>query len=254
MTETNKLTATGLPKKAKTPGMYCDGDGLYLRVVERPSARAGQPARINASWIYRFMLDRRAREAGIGRYPTIGLADARERADELRKLRAKGIDPIEHRHETRRAAVEQAKFNKTFKEVTEEFLAEPKQWKNDKHEAQWRSTLEQYAYPALGRLKVQDIDAPAVAKALKPIWLEKVETASRLRQRIEAVLTYAKAHKYRSGDNPAELDILIAGNSWPSSRGRPSASSTTGHSLMPICRRSWRPYVSKRAWRRVRWN
>jgi hypothetical protein len=143
---------------------------------------------------------------GLGPYPEIGLADAREKALDARRLiKRDGKDPLGER---RRAKI------KTFSE-TAEALIESKRpgWRNAKHAAQWRSTLETYAYPKLGSLDVNVVDTAAVLDVLRPIWTTKTETASRVRQRIEAVLDYATATRGRSGDNPARwrghLDHLL---------------------------------------------
>jgi membrane protein DedA with SNARE-associated domain len=134
------------------------------------------------------------------------LADAREKALEARRLvKRDGKDPIAERG---RAKV------KAFKE-TAEALIESKRpgWRNPKHRQQWSNTLKTYAYPKLGALDVQTVDTDTVLDVLRPIWSTKTETASRVRQRIEAVLDYATAIRARTGDNPARwkghLDHLL---------------------------------------------
>ena len=158
------------------------------------------------SWVFRYQLGGRRRDMGLGPYPEISLAEARDRALQARRvIKRDGKDPIAER---RRGKA------KTFKE-TAEALIESKRpgWRNAKHAAQWGSTLETYAYPKLGDLGVQIVDTDAVLDVLRPIWTSKTETASRVRQRIEAVLDYATAIRARTGENPARwkghLDHLL---------------------------------------------
>lgn len=174
--------------------MYPDGAGLYLQVSPGGTK----------SWIYRFMLAGRAREMGLGPLHTVPLADARRLAQEARQLRLAGVDPIEHRRERQQALkAEQAK-RVTFDEATEAYIAAyEKGWRNEKHAAQWRSTLKTYASPIFGALSVKEIDTGLVAKVLEPIWSTKTETASRVRGRIEAILDWAATRGYRTGENPA---------------------------------------------------
>jgi len=131
---------------------------------------------------------------GLGAYPTVKLAKARTLAAECRQAVAEGRNPI---NERKKDAVP------TFGDCADLFLASMEgQWRNEKHRAQWRMTLEQYASPLRGKL-VSDISTDDVLKVLTPIWQSKAETASRLRGRIERVLDYAKARGWRTGENPA---------------------------------------------------
>src|SRR5215472_11007170 len=178
----------------RKPGMYLDGRGLYLRIG--PGG--------NKSWIYRFALGGKTRDMGLGPYPDIALAEARERAAAQRKLRLDGTDPIA----ARRAGQQQAKLDAakamTFKACAEAYIAAHQAgWKNPKHAAQWPATLGAYVYPVFGALPVAAIDVGLIMKAIEPIWTEKPETASRVRGRIESVLDWAAARGYRQGDNPA---------------------------------------------------
>jgi len=188
----------------KKPGYYADGGGLYLRVA--PGGSKG--------WIFRFTRAARTRDAGLGAYPTISLGKAREQAEQCRRLLSAGIDPIEARREERDAARSEVAKLQTFEQCATAFIESHEVgWRNDKHRAQWRSTLTAYAYPIIGRLPVQAVDTELVLKVLKPVWAEKPETASRLRQRIERVLSWAKVRGYRDGENPAQwrghLDQLL---------------------------------------------
>ena len=185
-------------------GIYHDGGGLYLQVA----AGGGK------SWVYRYMLNGRAREMGLGPTSIIALADARARAAEARKLRLDGIDPIEARNTKRAAARLEAAKSVTFDICANAYIdAHKPGWHNPKHQDQWRNTLKTYASPVFGGLSVQAIDVGLVMKVLEPIWHDKPETASRLRGRIEAVLDWATVRGYRNGENPARwrghLDKLL---------------------------------------------
>lgn len=189
----------------KSPGSYCDGDGLYFVVASKTAA----------AWVLRYGDGYRTsgagkrypivREMGLGSYPEITLARARELAVEARRQKAEGLDPIAERRRlrvTQRACV-------TFKGAAESYIAaHASEWKNAKHAAQWKATLASYAYPTFGDLPVSDVDITSVHKALEPIWTTKNETARRVRGRIEAVLDWAAAREYRQGDNPAQWKRL----------------------------------------------
>jgi len=198
-----KLSAMAVNKQTK-PGLYADGGGLYLQVTES-SAK---------TWIFRFMMAGKRRDMGLGPFHTVGLAEARQAAAECRKLKLQGIDPIAKRQSERLAArAEVAKVN-TFKQCAEAYIsAHEPAWRNAKHGSQWRNTLTTYVYPVFGELPVNAVDTGLVMKALEPIWALKTETASRLRGRIEAILDWAAARKFREGENPARwkghLDKLL---------------------------------------------
>lgn len=141
---------------------------------------------------------------GLGSIEFVSLHDARVKAAELRRMREAGIDPLEARREEEERAQLEAARAVTFRQCAEGFLAAHEEsWRNLKHRQQWRSTLEAYVYPTLGDRKVQTIDTPAVLEVLEPIWSTKPETAKRVRGRIESILDWAKAKKFRSGENPA---------------------------------------------------
>lgn len=166
-------------------GSHCDGKGLYL-VVDGSGRR----------WMYRFQLAGRRREMGLGPFPEIGLAAARKAADAARSKVKSGIDPIDERNS--RQAVP------TFGAFADQLIAQIEGgFRNAKHQAQWRMTLgDAYCRPIRSK-PVSEVDTADVLRILRPIWPSKQETASRLRGRIERVLDAAKAHGYRSGDNPA---------------------------------------------------
>jgi integrase len=189
----NRLSAFKV-EKAKQAGMYADGGGLYLRVADGGSKQ----------WIFRYVVNGRLRDMGIGPCHTLTLVEARERATEARKLRLNGIDPISHKRAQQGAAVAAAAKAMTFRQCAQGFIRDNEaKWTNAKHRHAWESTLVKYVYPALGELPVGLIDTPLVLKVLKPLWKRIPETASRVRGRIESVLGWATVHHYRSGDNPA---------------------------------------------------
>jgi len=208
-----RLTALTVSRALRTPGMYADGGGLYLRVSGG-----------SASWVYRYMLNRRAREMGLGPLALFGLREARAKALEARRLRYEGVDPIEARRTMRvRAKLEAAKAI-TFKECAEAYVqAHRAAWRNDKHAMQWEATLATYAEPIIGALPVATIDTTLVMKVLEQgdasgkagacFWNTRPETASRLRGRIEAILDWARVRGHRDGENPARwrghLDKLL---------------------------------------------
>jgi integrase len=187
--------------KSLPAGRHADGDGIYL-LVKDTGAR---------SWVFRFMLNGKARDIGLG--PASGngaikLADVREAAKALRTKVKAGIDPLTERQD--KAAQERAKDQASkvaqisFKAVAEAYIAKnAPSWRNAKHRQQWVNTLEAYVYPVIGDLPVAEVDTPHVLHIIEPIWADKPETASRIRGRIEMILNFAKARKYRQGDNPA---------------------------------------------------
>jgi len=188
-----KLTALAVDK-SKRRGYYGDGGGLFLQVSVSGSK----------SWVFRFKEAGKLHEMGLGATHTIGLAEARERARECRRLRLDGIDPIE----ARKVALAQARLAAakavTFKNCAERYIASHQAgWRSLAHAAQWPSTLGRYVYPVFGSLPVQAIDVGLVLQALEPIWTAKPETAGRVRGRIESVLDWATSRGYRQGDNPA---------------------------------------------------
>ena len=141
---------------------------------------------------------------GLGPIHTFSLAEARDKAAELRKIVADGRDPIAERDELRRKSQVEDERQITFAQAVEKCLAKKEnEFRNDKHRKQWRSTLDTYAAPIIGDMNVAHITFQDVLRVLEPIWTTKTETASRLRGRIENVLSWATVAGYRTGDNPA---------------------------------------------------
>lgn len=190
-------------RQAREPGILIDGDGLRLKIQRRADGS------LRRSWLLRYTFDGAQREAGLGGLDQVGLAEARQRADKLRRLVRDKIDPVEAEKESRerRRAEKRELADRqlmTFQACAERYIESHKAgWKNPKHAAQWPSSLKTYAYPHIGTMPVAEIDRAAVIKTLEPIWNDKRETASRLRGRIEAILDWATVREYRSGDNPA---------------------------------------------------
>lgn len=201
----HKLTALKV-KNLKSPGRYGDGDGLYLYVSKLGSR----------SWVFRYR-DRttgKHRDKGLGPIRDVTLEQAREAAKDARVALRTGVDPIDARRDERAAAAQEQRRAVTFAHCMDKYIdAHQASWRNAKHAAQWRSTLDTYA-AKLKPLPVAEIDTPEVLGALEEIWGTKTETATRVRQRIEAVLDWAAARKYRKADNPARwrghLDKLLA--------------------------------------------
>jgi integrase len=198
-----RLTGLKIGKLEK-PGMYADGGGLYLRITPE-GAR---------NWVLRYMLNSRPRWMGLGPLALFSLADARAKALEARRKRHEGIDPIDARRAERARQLLEVAKSISFRECGEAYIASHKAgWRNEKHKYQWPATLNAYAYPFIGTLPVRAVDAGLVLKVLEPIWTTKPETASRVRQRIENILDFAKVRGYRDGENPARwrghLDKLL---------------------------------------------
>jgi integrase len=178
--------------------------GLHLRVT------AG-----HRGWVLRIVVGEQRRDMGLGPFPDVGLAEAREKAREMHKLVRQGIDPLTPKRALRSALLARRATEKNFDWCVTEFIrAKSDEWKNPKHRQQWENTLKTYASPHFGNMLVQDIDLQQVLLCLEPIWRTKNETASRLRGRIESVLDWATVCRYRTGDNPARwkghLDKVLA--------------------------------------------
>lgn len=169
------------------PGRYFDGNGLHLFI--KPSG--------SASWVLRTTVSGKRKDYGLGPATTVhpDLAAARDKAHAMRKLARSGGDPAA----AKRAAVAIPSFEEVARLVHDEHKGG---WRNAKHRAQWLSTLERFAFPQIGKTRVDLVDVPAVLGVLAPIWLSRVETAKRLRQRMRVVIDYADAKGWRSSGNP----------------------------------------------------
>lgn len=193
-----KLSATRV-KKLKEPGRYGDGRGLWLQVSPTGSK----------AWLFRYMLHGRAREMGLGPLDVIGLAAAREKARDARRLLLEGRDPIDVKRESFSVIKLAAAKSLSFADCARQYIDTHKRgWKNDKHAAQWTATLlgnkkTKAVTAAINGLPVAEIDTALIIKVLEPVWTEKPETAGRVRGRIERVLAWATVSGFRQGDNPA---------------------------------------------------
>lgn len=192
------LTAKAVEALAKkgshSPGRHTDGQSLHLHVRADGSA----------SWVLRFRLHGRQRDLGLGTFPRVTLREARDLAFAARAKVKEGKDPIRERERELQTATLAAGRDRTFKAATEALIeAREATWRNEKHKWQWKQTLEAHAYPIIGKLPVSEVATDDVLRVLRPIWGKIPETASRLRGRIEAVLDYARASGWRTGDNPA---------------------------------------------------
>lgn len=178
------------------PGMHAVGgvSGLYLQVAPGGTR----------SWILRATVGGRRREMGLGAYPEIPLAQAREKARTARSRIGEGVDPILERQRAVSALRAEQARSITFDEAARQFIdARSDEWRNAKHRWQWTNSLEMFASPVIGRMLVQDVGQAQVLAILQPIWKDKTETAVRLRGRIEQVLDWARVRGFREGENPA---------------------------------------------------
>ena len=199
---------TPLAVKNAKPGSHVDGGGLRLLVKDSGAK----------SWVYRFMLNGKTRDIGLGPAAgadAIALSTARDLASALRLKVKAGTDPLEERQREAAQAMAAAQAAQvagiTFKAVAETYITTYEgSWRNDKHRQQWKNTLATYVYPVIGDLPVAEVGTAHVLKILEPIWKAKAETASRVRGRMETILDAAKARGYRDGENPARWRGHIA--------------------------------------------
>ncbi|RAU22679.1 integrase [Paramagnetospirillum kuznetsovii] len=209
----NKLTDK-MVKSLLDVGSYSDGGGLEIQVAAGGSR----------NWVFRFMLRGRRRQMGLGGYPTVSLATARQKVATARALVAAGIDPLDHREEAAKVLKVAEAKKRTFRQAAEAYITDQEPgWKNPRLAKLWRNTLTTYAFPVFGDWLVEDVDTAAVMDVLRPLWLggegtkPKSETASRVRMRVENILDWARVQGLRSGENPARwkghLDHLLPAQS-----------------------------------------
>ncbi len=204
--------------------------GLALQVLPVRKDAAGNETQAR-TWVLRVTIGGKRRDMGLGGFPDVGLASARDAARTAREKIRAGIDPIAEARAAKSTLAAQRAATITFKEAAQKYIAAHEAgWKNPKHRAQWAMTLETYAYPKIGALSVGDIGLPHVLEVLEPIWSTKTETANRLRGRIETILNWATTRGYRQGLNPARwrghLDTQL---------GRPSKVATVKpHDALPV--------------------
>jgi len=197
-------------QKINKQGRFSDGGGLYLQVTKGSSK----------SWIFRYMRNNIAREMGLGSANAVTLSEARELAFEARRILTRGSDPLEVKMKRKKQKALNLARQVTFSECTEAFInAHESKWKNKKHADQWRYTLRIFAYPLVGNLPIQAVDTTLMIKILEPLWLTKTETASRLRGRIENIISYATVRQWRVGENPlggadTSINYFQKGQKW----------------------------------------
>ena len=186
-----KLTARFVDN-VKEPGKYYDANNLFLRVYKAGSR----------NWVQRVTINGKRREIGLGNANLIPLSEAREVAFDNLRMVKKGVDPV--------AITEKKKSIPTFEEAAlKVYEINRPSWRNEKHAAQFISTLKTYAFPHIGELKVDRIETRHILSILSPIWVSKADTAKKVRQRLSTVLKYCKAQKW-CADDPADRDIIEA--------------------------------------------
>ena len=201
----------------KEPGLHAVGgvDGLFIKVFESGGR----------SWVLRYSTPevryskagkpyRARRDLGLGSYGELTLKEAREKAREYRAMIRDGVDPVEQRQEARREWAERVRRSIPFREAAVmAFEAKRPEFRNQKHAETWLASLEKHAFPTIGEIPVDVVDVNHVLTVLRPLWEDRTDTATRVRQRLESVFSWARAGGYRSGDNPAEwkgnLDHLL---------------------------------------------
>lgn len=202
-----ELTAIEVARLTDKPGLHFVGSvpGLALQV----SGAQG------ASWVLRAVVGSKRRDIGLGGYPGVTLAIARDLARVAREKIRQGIDPVVERQANRQRLIAAQVALMPFSEAAEKYIAAHEAgWKSPKSAAQWQSSLAMYAFPILGQMGVADIETPHILRVLEPIWTTKTETASRVRGRIESILDWATVRGLRAGANPARwrghLEHLLA--------------------------------------------
>lgn len=213
-------------KHLTTPGLHPVGGVAGLMLQVSPTGAR--------SWLLRVKVGDKRREIGLGAFPGVTLALAREKAQATRDDIAMGIDPVARRAAARQAIVEQQQqekaLNWTFKRCAEAYIkAKSPGWRSAKHKKQWEATLAAYAYPVIGDVLVRHVNITHITNIVEPHWATKNETINRVRNRIELVLDWATVRKLRQGDNPARwkgnLDKLLA--------ERSIVAPVTGHKALP---------------------
>jgi len=175
-----------------TKGKYHDGKGLYISITSPGTGK----------WSYRYRIDHRSREMGLGTFPEISIVDARQKAEDNRRLVLNKIDPIDDK---RKQEVLRKQQNKKFSFIANLYISAKKkeEWRNPKSEQQWRNTITNYAVPYLDKKPLIDINTDDIHELLLPIWSSKTETARRLQQRLFRIFGFAKIKKWYVKDNPA---------------------------------------------------
>lgn len=214
------------------PGSYEDGEGLRLVI----RAAGGK------SWVLRYQFAGKRRDMGLGRYPEVSLKSARFARTEQRRLMASGIDPMAARdaeRERQQEAQRQRLARRvTFEKLTIDYIAaHGAQWSAQWLQG-WRSKMERYAFPVLGKMAATDIQTEHILKVLQPIWADKTRTADEVRSHIERVLDAARARKLRDGENPARwrghLENLLSKTDKKKARRREHLPAMNWRDLPPL--------------------
>lgn len=202
-----KLSAIAVQKR-NLPGRYTDLNGLILQV------KCNRNGDVRKSWLVRYSFAGKRREMGIGSFPSLSLAEARDTAIDIKRMTREGLDPIRSRKKEKEERILEQSARINFQKCAEDYIeAYEASWKNAKHRQQWRNTLSSYAYPVIGHVDVNDISLDDVMAVIEPLWTTKPETASRVRGRIERILSWAIVRGLRTQPNPAiwkgQLEILL---------------------------------------------
>ena len=171
---------------------YHDGNGLYISI--------SKPGR--GKWSFRYTINKKSREMGLGSYPDVSLSDARQLSLNNKQLLSKKIDPIDEKN---RAEVLRQQQNKKFSDIADLYIRTKKlpEWTNPKSFQSWKNTLNTYAAPILDSKPIVDINRDDIINVLLPIWRKKTETARRIQQRLFLIFAFAKIRGWYNNDNPA---------------------------------------------------
>ena len=218
-TQKSRLTARGITSLT-TPGYYSDPDNKCLYLQVSPTSKG-----ISRSWIFRYTspVTLKRREMGLGSTDICSLANARLKVLDLRKAIYEGIDPIEERQAKKTSIRESHQHSITFAAAAERCIQTKKaEWSNTKHQDQWTTTMAKFVSPLIGKLRVDQINTSHIVKVLEQtiknkkgeiegsFWNVRTETATRVRQRIEVILDWCRAHEYMQGENPARYQGALS--------------------------------------------
>ena len=218
-TQKSRLTARGITSLT-TPGYYSDPDNKCLYLQVSPTSNG-----ISRSWIFRYTspVTLKRREMGLGSTDICSLANARLKVLDLRKAIYEGIDPIEERQAKKTSIRESHQHSITFAAAAERCIQTKKaEWSNTKHQDQWTTTMAKFVSPLIGKLRVDQINTSHIVKVLEQtiknkkgeiegsFWNVRTETATRVRQRIEVILDWCRAHEYMQGENPARYQGALS--------------------------------------------
>ncbi len=175
-----------------TKGKYHDGNGLYISISSPGRGR----------WSFRYSINKKSREMGLGSFPDVSLLEARQNALSNKQLLRKKIDPIDDK---KRIEVLKQQQSKKFSDIALLYIEKKKkpEWTNCKSEQQWVNTINTYAAPILDKKPLVDINRDDIISVLQPIWNKKTETARRLQQRLFLIFAFAKIREWYINDNPA---------------------------------------------------